>query len=379
MALVLNEEQRQLQETAKKFVAEHAPVEALRKLRDHSDPLGYSQELWQQMAELGFAGVTIPEAYDGLGFGFMGLGAVLEEFGRTLAASPLHASVVLGASAVELAGSETQKKELLPTIAVGELTLALALEEGYHHAPYHIATRAEKSGDQYVLNGEKNFVLDGHSADQLIVVARTAGDRGDKQGLSLFLVDANSDGVTRTRTKMIDSRNAARITFANTSVPSAALLGGESEAGAVLDQVLDRGRIFLAAEMLGGILEAFERTIDYLKNREQFGVKIGSFQALQHRAAIMYIEIELCKSVVIAALSALDKQSDDIARLASHAKARVNDTYELVSNEAVQLHGGIGVTDELEIGFFLKRARVAMQALGDSAFHRDRLATLAGY
>ncbi len=264
-------------------------------------------------------------------------------------------------------------------IATGELTLALALEEGHHHAPYCVATRAEKEGDQYILSGEKTFVLDGHSADQLIVVARTAGENSDQHGLSLFLVDANTEGVTRTRTKMIDSRNAARITFDNVNLPVAALLGAESEASAILDQVLDRGRICLAAEMLGGILEAFERTIDYLKEREQFGVKIGSFQALQHRAAIMYIEIELCKSVVIAALAALDEQSDDIAQLASHAKARVNDTYELVSNEAVQMHGGIGVTDELEIGFFLKRARVAMQALGDSAFHRDRLATLAGY
>ncbi len=379
MTLVLNEEQRQLQETAKKFVTEHAPVEALRKLRDDNDALGYSQELWQQMAALGFAGVTIPAAYDGLGFGFMGLGAVLEEFGRTLAASPLQASVVLGASAVELAGSESQKQEFLPMIATGELTLALALEENYHHAPHNITLSAEKSGDQYTLNGEKSFVLDGHSADLLVIVARTAGAHADKHGLSLFLVDAKSDGVTTTRTKMIDSRNAANIRFDNVSVSSAALLGTENDAIAVLDQVLDRGRICLAAEMLGGILEAFERTVDYLKDREQFGVKIGSFQALQHRAAIMYIEIELCKSVVIAALAALDEQSDDIPQLASHAKARVNDTYELVSNEAVQLHGGIGVTDELEIGFFLKRARVAMQALGDSAFHRDRQATLAGY
>ncbi|MGI9288176.1 MAG: acyl-CoA dehydrogenase family protein [Pseudomonadales bacterium] len=376
MTLVLNEEQRQLQETAKKFVAEHAPVRALRKLRDDNDPLGYSKQLWQQMTELGFASITIPEAYDGLGFGFMGMGAVLEEFGRTLTASPLQASVVLGGSAIELAGSQTQKQALLPAIATGELTLALALEESHHHNPHTTATRAEKSGDQYILNGKKTFVLDGHSADKLIVVARTGNS---EDAVSFLLVDANSEGVTRTRTKMIDSRNAARITLHNVSVPHDSVLGAEDDASAALAQVLDRGRICLAAEMLGGILEAFERTVTYLKDREQFGVKIGSFQALQHRAAIMYTEIELCKSVVIAALSALDEQSDDVPQLASLAKARVNDTYELVSNEAVQMHGGIGVTDDLEIGFFLKRARVAMQALGDAAFHRDRYATLAGY
>lgn len=379
MALVLNEEQRQLQETANNFVAENAPVQALRKLRDDDDPLGYSTQLWQQMAELGFAGVTIAEAYDGLGFGFMGLGAILQEFGRTLTASPLQATVVLGAAVIELAGGEEQKRSLLPGIAAGELTLALALEESHHHHPNCIATRAEKSSGVYILNGKKTFVLDGHSAEQLIVVARTAGAEDAQDGISFFLLDANTEGVTRARTNMIDSRNAARIALDNVSVPHDALLAAEGEAFAVLEQVLDRGRICLAAEMLGGILEAFERTVAYLKDREQFGVKIGSFQALQHRAAIMYTEIELCKSVVIAALSALDEQSADVPQLASLAKARLNDTYELVSNEAVQMHGGIGVTDDLEIGLFLKRARVAMQALGDAAFHRDRYATLAGY
>lgn len=376
MTLVLNEEQRQLRETAQKFITEHAPVSELRRLRDGNDPLGYCQQVWRKMAELGFSAITIPETYQGIGFGFMGLGAVLEEFGRTLAASPLYASAVLGASAIELAGSEAQKQALLPSVAIGELTLALALEESHHHNPCTVGTTAERRGDYYILNGNKTFVMDGHSADQLVVVASIAGEENN---ISFFIVDADSEGVTRKRIRMIDSRNSARISFDSVRLPLDSLLGDEGDSSAVLEQILDRGRICLSAEMLGGMREAFERTVAYLKDREQFDVKIGSFQALQHRAAVMYTEIELCKSAVIAALSALDKQSDNISLLASLAKTRANDTYELVSNEAVQMHGGIGVTDDLEIGFFLKRARVSMQALGDSAFHRDRYATLSDY
>ncbi|MDY0008003.1 MAG: acyl-CoA dehydrogenase [Spongiibacteraceae bacterium] len=379
MTLVLNEEQRLLKDTAREFVQASAPVGALRKLRDAKDPLCYDPQLWQQMAELGWAGVVMPESYGGLDFGFMGLGAVLEEMGRTLTASPLLASVVLAGQCIVLGGSDAQKQAVLPGIIEGKRTLALALEEGHHHNPTGVALSATRSAPGYTLNGSKTFVLDGASADQLVVVARSSGEPGDTSGISLFLVDADSAGIERTRTVLIDSRNAANIVFNNVSVPADALLGELDKGWAVLDPVLDRARICLAAEMLGGALEAFERTVEYLKDREQFGVKIGSFQALKHRAAQLFTELELAKSVVLDALSAIDDQRADLPALASLAKARLNDVYQLATSEAVQMHGGIGMTDELDIGFFLKRSRTTIQMLGDSGFHRDRYATLNGY
>jgi len=379
MALILNEEQRLLRDTAREFLGANAPVAALRALRDSRDPLGYSRELWTQMAELGWAGIVVPEEFGGLGFGFAGLGAVIEETGRTLTASPLFATCVLGASAVLLAGSEAQKQAVLPHIASGELCLALALEESHRHDPSGVRLEARRSGGGFRLNGAKQFVLDGHSADRLVVVARSHGAAGETDGLSLFLVDANAPGVTRTRSMLMDSRNSARIEFVDVEVDPSALLGTEGAAGPALEQVLDRGRAAIAAEMLGGVQETFERTVEYLKQREQFGTRIGTFQALQHRAAHMFSEIELLKSVVRDACSNVDDNPALLPLSASLAKAKANDTFELVSNEAVQMHGGIGTTDELDIGLFLKRARVAMQILGDARFHRARYATLRGF
>ena len=379
MALVLNEEQRLLQDTARDFLNSQAPVETLRKLRDDSDPLGYAQDLWQQMAEMGWASIILPEAYGGLEFGFMGLGVVLEETGRTLTASPLLASAVVGASAILLAGSEEQKQALLPSIASGELTLALALEDSHHHRPTHIATTAQQQGDNFIVNGSKCFVLDGHSADKLIVVARSGGTERDSEGLTLLLVDPESEGVSCLRTIMTDSRNAANIEFDNVTVPTANVIGAIGAGWTFLEPVLDRGRVAISAEMMGYALEAFSRTVEYLKEREQFGSLIGSFQALQHRAAHIQSEIELCRSVLLQALSTVDDAPEQLPLMASLAKAKLNELVKLVTNEAVQMHGGIGVTDELEIGFFLKRARVAMQVFGDTGFHKDRYATLCGY
>ncbi|MBB5187245.1 alkylation response protein AidB-like acyl-CoA dehydrogenase [Zhongshania antarctica] len=379
MPLVLNEEQRLLKDTAKDFLNKTVPVEALRQLRDSKDALGYKAEHWQNMSELGWASMIIPEAYDGLDFSFLGLGAVLEESGRTLAASPLFASVVLGASAIIIGGNETQKATLLPQIASGNLRFALALDESAHHNPDDINCTATATETGYKLNGSKTFVLDGHSADQLIVVARSQPQGSGRDGLSLFIVDASTAGIERKRHYMLDSRNAASIQFNDVHVSREALLGDAGHGWSILDNVLDRGRICLAAEMLGGALECFERTVSYLKERDQFGVKIGTFQALQHRAAIMFTELELAKSVVLDGLSAIDENRTDLAQLASLAKARLNDVFELVTNEAVQMHGGIGVTDELDIGLFLKRSRVANQIFGNSSFHRDRYASLCGY
>ncbi len=379
MALVLNEEQRLLQDTARDFLGSNAPVTALRKLRDERDPLGYAPDLWQQMSELGWASIIIPEQYGGLEFGFLGLGVVLEETGRTLTASPLFASAVVGASTILLGGSSDQKETLLPAIAEGRLTLALALEESNHHRPTHIATTAVKSGDNFVINGNKTFVLDGHSADKLILVARSSGQERDAHGLTLLVVDRDASGVSCQRTNLADSRNAANITFANVNVSADCVIGEVDSGWSVLEPVLDRGRVAIAAEMMGCALESFDRTIEYLKEREQFGVLIGSFQALQHRAAYIQSELELCRSVMLQALSTVDEAPQQLPLLASLAKARLNELVKLVTNEAVQMHGGIGVTDELEIGFFLKRARVTMQVFGDTGYHKNRYATLCGY
>lgn len=379
MSLVRNEEQLRLQETAEDFLRRNAPVSALRKLRDEGDALGYSRELWQEMAELGWAGIIVPQQYGGLEFGFAGMGALLQASGHTLTASPLLATAVIGASTILLGGGEVQKDAWLPRIASGQTTLALALEETHHHDPLGVELSATAQGDGYVLQGRKLFVADGHSAEQLIVTARSSGPKHSEDGISLFLVAGDALGVLRKRTIMADSRNAANIVFDQVNVPADALLGAAGQGWPVLEAVLDRARIALAAEMLGNCWETFNRTVEYLKQREQFGVKIGSFQALQHRAANLYAELEMATSVVLQACASVDDDPQQVAMLASLAKAKLNELSKQVTNEAVQMHGGIGVTDELEIGFFLKRARVAMQLFGDSGYHRDRYATLAGY
>lgn len=382
MSLVLSEDQQLLKDSAKAFVDQNAPVSVLRGLRDSKDAQGYDQNLWRQMLELGWAGMAIPEAYGGFEFGHGGLGVVLEESGRTLVSSPLIATVLLGASAINELGSDAQKSEFLPQVVSGELLLALAIDEKPHHRPCRIETSAVKSGEGYVLNGCKTFVLDGHIANKLVVVARTSGAIDDEAGLSVFLVDAAAEGVSINRSWMVDSRNSAMLSLINVKVGADALLGAEGGAYTSLTRVLDIGRIGVAAEMLGSMQQAFEITLDYLKQREQFGVLIGSFQGLQHRAAEMYSEIELCKSAVRAALAALDdadKTDADIAEFASIAKAKLSEVATLVSNEAVQMHGGIGMTDEYDIGFYMKRARVAAAFLGDALFHRERYASLNGF
>ncbi|HIF08590.1 MAG TPA: acyl-CoA dehydrogenase [Sneathiellales bacterium] len=379
MSLLLNEEQTLLKDYTHSFFGEKLPISALRALRDGKNETGFDRDLWRQMAEMGWAGVLLPETYGGVDFGYKGLGQVLEESGRTLAATPLVSTVLLSAPLVLEVGSDAQKQNILPAIVSGDLILALALEETPRHTPANTALHAEADSDGYILNGAKTFVLDGHIADQLIVVTRTSGAPGDVDGLSMFLVDGGANGLTRKRTTLVDSRNAANLTFNNVRVEPDALLGPVDRAYGALEAVLDGARIGLAAEMLGSGLEAFKRTIEYLKIREQFGVPIGSFQALKHRAALMFCELELTKSTVLEALTALDEKRSDVPQLASLAKAKACEMIELVTNEAVQMHGGIGMTDEEEIGFFMKRARVAQQTFGDAGFHRDRYATLMGF
>ncbi|MEQ8663051.1 MAG: acyl-CoA dehydrogenase family protein [Gammaproteobacteria bacterium] len=379
MNLVLNEEENILRRGALEYFAARLPLSALRKLRDDDDPRGYDPAAWREMAEMGWAGVLLPEAYGGAGFGYRGLGQVLEAAGRTLAASPLVSTALTAAPLLLAAGSEAHKAAWLPAVAAGECVLALAIDEQPRHAPCAIATRAAPAADGWRLDGAKTFVLDGHVADRLLVVARTGGAANAADGLTLFLLDPAAPGVSITRTRMVDARNAARLDLAGVTLTADAILGTPGAACPLLERALDGARAGLAAEMLGSAQAAFDRTVAYLKLREQFGAAIGSFQALKHRAALMYCELELTRSAVIAALDALDGGRADAAALASLAKARACETFELVSNEAVQLHGGIGMTDAEEIGFFLKRARVAQQSFGDAVFHRQRYADLAGY
>jgi alkylation response protein AidB-like acyl-CoA dehydrogenase len=381
MPMILNEEQTMLKDSAKDFCSSNAPIAQLRKLRDSDNPDAFDRATWKSMVELGWSGIPFPEEFGGLAFGYKGLGVVTEEAGRTLTASPLLATVWVGGTAINLGGSDAQKSDLLPAIASGELLLALALEESHRHNPYGIATSARSSADGFVINGSKTFVLDGNSADKLIVVARTSGNPGERDGITLFLVDRTAQGITVKRTKMTDSRNAANIDFNDVAVGKDAVLGQAGAGADLLDATLDIARIGLSAEMLGSLQECFERTIAYLKDREQFGVPIGSFQALKHRAADMFCEVELSKSCVLEALTALDEGRDaaEIAKLASLAKAKVGETFNRVSREGIQMHGGIGMTDEFDIGFFLKRAAVAEQTFGDVNFHRNRYGDLEGY
>jgi len=378
-ALVMNEELQMLQDSARGFIQKESPVEALRKLRDSRDADGYSTDLWRGMVEMGWTSLTISEDFGGMGYEYVGLGPIMEEIGRSLVASPFFATVVLGSTLVQSAGSDDQKADLLPAIAAGDKLLALALEEGNHHAPTQIAMQAVKTDSGYALSGHKTFVLDGHIADTLIVPARTSGSSGDADGITLFLVDTNLADVEIERSLMVDSRNAARVTLNEVSVSEAAILGEVDHGYAPLEKTLDIGRAALAAEMLGLAQEAFERTTNYLKTRKQFGQHIGSFQALQHRASQMFCELELCKSVVLKALIAVDEDDADLPQLASMAKYTLGETTKRVTREAIQLFGGIGMTDEEEIGFFIKRAIAAEQTLGGQSYHADRFASLRGY
>ena len=379
MALVLTEEQVMIRDSAAGLLSEKASVAQLRALRDSASETGFDKAVWQELVDMGWAGIAVPEAFGGLGFGYTGLGLVLEQVGRNLAASPLQSSVLVGATLITQLGSQVQKEALLPAIASGETLATLALQEGAHHAPEKTALAALKNGDSYNLNGTKCLVLDAHVADLFLVVARTSGVAGEEQGLSAFIVEANTSGVTVERTAMVDSLNAGVVTFDNASIPSNNLLGEEGQAWAGLSRTLDIANIGLASELLGISVEAFERTIEYLKERKQFGRVIGSFQGLQHRAAELFAELELARSIVLQALQAIDEDSEDIAVQASAAKAKLCEVAQRATNEGVQMHGGIGMTDEHEIGFFIKRARVVQHLFGDYNYHLDRFAVLSGF
>jgi alkylation response protein AidB-like acyl-CoA dehydrogenase len=379
MSLVLNEDQQMFRDAAKRFAAERAPVAQLRKLRDQNDGVGFDREVWKEMAAMGWAGVLVPEEYGGAGFGCVGAGLIAEEIGRNLSATPLLSTAVLAVTALVRGGSPAQKEALLPAIAGGDLIVALASDEKNRHAPHSIATRATGGGGKFKLNGRKIHVLDGHVADRLIVTARTSGDVESRDGITLFLIEGKASGVSITRTPTVDSHNAASLELRDVVVSESDVIGTFDKGAVVLDAALDAGRAVLAAELLGVAAESFERTLGYLRDREQFGVKIGTFQSLQHRAAHLFCEIELVRSVVLRTLQGLDAQEPTAANLVCLAKAKATDVARIATNEAVQMHGGIGMTDEFDIGFFMKRARAAGETFGDYYYHADRYAQLSGY
>ena len=379
MSLVLTEDQEMLRESAHGFIQDRSPVSKLRELRAKDVPERFDRALWSEMAEMGFAGVLVPEAQGGAAFGFTGAGVIAEEMGRTLTASPFLSTAVMAATALGQMGTDEQKDRYLPSVATGESLFAVAVDEGRKHAPSSIAMTAERSGNGFKLSGAKTFVADGLAADQIIVAARTGGGEDEPEGITLFVVDAKAAGVTAERMATVDERGHARLRFEGVEVDGDAVLGEVDQGYQGLERVLNGGRAILSAEMTGAADAAFAMTMDYLKERKQFGVPIGSFQALQHRAAHLLTELEMAKAISLQACQAMDDDMDEAGPTVSLAKAKVGQVAKLATQEAIQMHGGIGMTDEYDVGFYLKRVRVAQEMLGDPDFHTNRLAAVLGY
>jgi alkylation response protein AidB-like acyl-CoA dehydrogenase len=380
MQLVLTEDQALLSRTAHELITSTAPLARLRKLRDTRDQRGYALDRYAQMAGLGWTAIPFAESDGGLGMGLAELVIVTEAMGRGLAPEPLIPSIVLAGRAIALGGSAEHKASWLAPAIAGTKILALAhTARRGRFALTRVPVRATRAAGGFRLTGQAAQVWGGHLADAYVVAARTAGQDGDRDGITLFLLPAATPGVTSERQHRVDSLNVAQLTFDDAPAGDGDVLATPGDGHALLTRVVDEATTALAGEMLGGMSEAFDRTLTYLRERRQFGVAIGSFQALKHRAARLYIELELSRSAVMAAARALDAQSPEAAQLVSLAKARLSDAYCQVANEAVQMHGGIGMTDEHDIGFFLKRARACEMTFGDAAYHRDRFAALGGY
>jgi alkylation response protein AidB-like acyl-CoA dehydrogenase len=381
MQLVLNDDQAMLARTALEFVAKNAPASRVRALRDSE--AGFDPALWQQMAALGWTSIPFSEADGGLGLGMAEVVCVTEALGRGLATEPYLSSILLAGGLLAAAGTKEQKAELLAPLIGGETHVALAhVESRSRFDPFRVELRAEPVGEGYRLSGEKTHVLGGNVASTFLVVARTAGSAGlpgDAKGLSIFVVPRATPGLQVIRQRRVDAAPAAIVRLQKVEVPRSAHLGPFHEGGPLVDAVLDRAAVALAGEMLGGMSEALDRTLAYLKERIQFGTPIGTFQALKHRAARLFIEVELTRSAVMSAARAIDEGAPNAKAFASVAKARANDAFLLIANEAVQMHGGIGMTDEHDIGLFLKRARGAEMTFGDSAYYRGRFATAPGF
>ena len=372
MALIITEEQKMLKDSANELLNTKAPVNQMRVLRD-AKYSSFDKELWKEMVAMGWTALTIPESYNGLDFGYVGLGQIIEETGKTLSKSPLLSSILLGSSVLRLADNEDLKKTFFPGIMEGTIQFALALQEGKHHQADNFKTTVKRSGEGFVLNGHKNFIIDGATANHFIVVANS--DRG----LGFFLVAANTTGIKISKDILLDAGTYGDVHFKEVYIPKNYQLNIKIKGEELLNSLLSIAYSGLSAEMLGIIQQAFDMTIKYLKERQQFGVVIGTYQALQHRAAKLFGEIELCKSIVLKSLQALDENSEERFKYAHLAKAKLGKTVKLVTNEAIQMHGGIGVTDDADIGFYIKRARVVQQLFGDYNYHLDCLATMKGY
>lgn len=372
LLMVPDEDQRMLASQAAQFFAEHSPIERVRKLRDADDAVAYSRDLWARIGELGYAGLHVPEAYGGMGMSFFELGLVLSQAGKTLVPEPF-VSAVLASETLLGGGSEDQKSEWLTKIASGEGVVATAyLEKKSRFDVAAIEATATRAAGGFRLDGEKIQVLDAVAADAFLVTAKLDGKP------NLFLVAADAPGLTVVRQHRMDGRNVAIVRFAGVGVGEDARVGGDAGIAA-LERGIDYATIALSAEMIGAADEAFAMTVDYIRVRKQFGVPLGSFQALQHRASRVYIALELARSAVLAATRAADESPQELARYASLAKAKATDAFLHAVDEAVQMHGGVGVTDECNVGFYLKRARAAEATFGNSAYHHARWATLNGY
>ncbi|MGC5797663.1 acyl-CoA dehydrogenase family protein [Sphingomonas sp. NFX23] len=375
MPLYLDDDQTVLQDTIRDFVAEHAPVSHMRALRDADDTTGFSRDLWKQFAEMGFTGILIGEDQGGLGLGHVEAGVVLEEIGRNLSPSPFLSTAV---AAVEALKGTGQAERWFPSIIAGETVAALAIDEGAKHRDT-VAMTAERSGNGFKLTGAKRFVTHGHTADLIIVAARTGGSADDTDGITLFAVPKDAAGLTANAERLADSSLAARLEFEGVEVDADAVIGEVDAGRSPLDRLLRAGRTGASAELLGVGGGAMDMTIGYMKERKQFGTLIGSFQALQHRAAHLYSEMEVARAAVLKAQQLLDQGSDRADEAVSVAKAMTALATTLSVQEGVQMHGGIGMTDEYDIGFYMKRARVLAEMFGDANFHADRLAVAAGY
>jgi alkylation response protein AidB-like acyl-CoA dehydrogenase len=381
MRLALSEDQRILAKTAAAFVANRSPLSRAHKLRhDSSSSLGYSPVVWKEMAALGWTGIPFGEKEGGAGLGIAEVVIVTEALGRCLAPEPFLPSVMMAGQALALAGTESQRSRWLARIISADGVLALAHQEaGARYDVSSVATAACKTQDGYRLSGAKIHVAGGYGAEAFVVTARTSGSQSHGHGITMFLVPADTPGIHVVSQHRVDSRNAAMLKLTDAQVPETAVIGQPDRGREVLEDVIDRATVALCGEMLGAMAEALDRTLAYLKERVQFGVVIGTFQALKHRVARLFIEVELARSAVLAAARAIDEGAEHRATLASNAKARCSEAYRLIANEAIQLHGGIGMTDEHEIGMFIKHAAVATVTFGDARHHRERFANLCGY
>ncbi|MGR5352891.1 acyl-CoA dehydrogenase family protein [Vibrio sp. DNB22_19_2] len=372
MSLIYSQDELMLLESAEGLLGEISPVSAQRTLRDNNTNQAFDSELWKSMAEMGWTAIPFAEEFGGLAFGYKGMGAVFTQIGHNLSASPLLSSVVLCGSLIETLSNESQKDQWLTGIIGGELRVALAHEESHIYDPNTVTTTLTANDNGYVLSGQKVLVTDGLGADAYLVVAKLNSQ------LRLVFVPASSVGVTQKSMKLVDARNMAMVSFEQVVVTEEAMLGSAQEVREALAFSQDVAASCLAAELFGASEALFTMTLEYLKTRKQFDQPIGSFQALQHRAAACYVELELAKSTLMNAFSVIDSSVDEQqrAKAVSLAKWKMNQMADLISKEAVQMHGGMGVTDELDVGLYLKRIRVAQMHLGDSDYHQSRYQAL---